>query len=435
MANQWFARQLKIALTSLYDPTVLRTSALIDLLGMAQRHDPVAGLRSALVDSIEALRPGHSTPQGSRAWRAYQILRRRYTEGLGQRQLASDLGLGIRQLQREEKLAREMLAEQLWLAYDLESKLPADAFCESDEEQEPPGSSNDSVQEELEWLRSSVPVQPTDICDLIRDILTIVEPLTRKSQVTVACLLPEANQAPLRAPILRQALLDIVTTAIGYVPGGLLHIDAHCSARRIDIQLRAFAGQAAVINRPSGAKSLSMAEHLIQLCDGSLLLAAFETASEHGPAAFSATISLQLPVQTPVLVIEDNADSLQLIQRYLADSPYLFVGAQDGRRGLELAREYCPRAVLLDIMMPAQDGWAVLGQLREHQETSHIPVIVCTLLSQRDLAMALGAAGFLQKPINRTELLFVLQQLVAGSGAGPGLGLGLDLDQGLNVRQ
>lgn len=423
--NEWFAGQLKTALASLYDPTVLRSSPLVELLGVAQRQDPTAGLRNALTDSIESLRPSGNTPHESRAWRAYQILRRRYIEGLGQRQIAADLGLGVRQLQREEKLARELLAEQIWDVYGLQERVSSDAVAISDDErdlQDEPA--EDPVAEELEWLRSSVPVQLTGVAELVEDVLKTVEPLSRKASVTVTCRSSQTQQVPLRAPVLRQALLDIVSTVLGYAPGGRLSIDVQCVPQSIRITLKAHAAAHAAAHSAAAApagysESLAVAERLVQICDGAFHITTQAEKVFDPLLVFSACLAIQVVQQKSVLVIDDNADSLQLIQRYLAGSPYVFVGAQDARRGMELAIRQPPSAVLLDIMMPAQDGWSVLAQLREHLQTSHVPVIVCTLLSQRDLALALGAAGFLRKPVSRAELLATLDQQTAPAPSAP----------------
>ena len=79
------------------------------------------------------------------------------------------------------------------------------------------------------------------------------------------------------------------------------------------------------------------------------------------------------------------------------------------------------RAILLDIMMPQRDGWTLLGQLREHPDTHAIPVIVCSILPQEQLALVLGAAAFLRKPVSRADLLRALAQLLESQNpaAGP----------------
>jgi CheY-like chemotaxis protein len=60
------------------------------------------------------------------------------------------------------------------------------------------------------------------------------------------------------------------------------------------------------------------------------------------------------------------------------------------------------------VMMPEVDGWKVMSKLRQHPLTSHIPILVCTILAQENLALALGASGFVQKPVTRRALLEAL---------------------------
>ena len=124
-----FLGYLRTALTHLYDPGVLRSGPLAALFGLEGRGDRATALQRLLTDAIEACRPQGAAQTGAAqtgagAWRAYQVLRRRYIEQLPQSAVAADLGLSVRQLQREEKLARELLADQLWARYDLDAGRP-----------------------------------------------------------------------------------------------------------------------------------------------------------------------------------------------------------------------------------------------------------------------------------------------------------------------
>ena len=117
-----FLGYLRTALAHLYDPGVLRASPLATVFGFEERGDRATALQRLLTDAIEACRPtGGAAQTGAGAWRAYQVLRRRYIEQLPQSAVAADLGLSVRQLQREEKQARELLADQLWARYDLDA--------------------------------------------------------------------------------------------------------------------------------------------------------------------------------------------------------------------------------------------------------------------------------------------------------------------------
>ena len=122
-------------------------------------------------------------------------------------------------------------------------------------------------------------------------------------------------------------------------------------------------------------------------------------------------VELHLPQPfKEMLIIDDNPDVITLIQRYLAHSSYSVVGVQDAQEGIEVARKMQPFVIILDIMMPKSDGWEVLQKLKNHSETSHIPVLVCSVLDTPELALSLGASYYLRKPPGRVDLLAILAQ-------------------------
>ena len=119
-----------------------------------------------------------------------------------------------------------------------------------------------------------------------------------------------------------------------------------------------------------------------------------------------------LPVaERTVLVIDDNEDLLKLFSRYLSPHHYRVVTAENAAKALELARRLQPHAITLDLMMPRQDGWDVLQTLLNQPTTRHIPVLVCSVLQQSELALSLGATAFLEKPVTEPMLLAALRAL------------------------
>ncbi|RYC29625.1 response regulator [Lichenibacterium minor] len=100
-----------------------------------------------------------------------------------------------------------------------------------------------------------------------------------------------------------------------------------------------------------------------------------------------------------VLVIDDDPDQRALMTRFLKREGFRVQVAPDGRKGLEMARSLHPRAILLDVMMPGIDGWSVLGMLKADADMADIPVVMVTSVEQRGLAAALGATGYVQKPV------------------------------------
>jgi CheY-like chemotaxis protein len=132
--------------------------------------------------------------------------------------------------------------------------------------------------------------------------------------------------------------------------------------------------------------------------------------TESGPEITGFEFLLPIAEHT-VLVVDDNEDVLKLYQRYLHSSGYRVATAQTSEEALTLARQIRPDAITLDLMMPEQDGWDLLQRLLHQPDTHHIPIIVCTVLKQKALALSLGATTFLEKPVSRQALLSALQLL------------------------
>ena len=109
-----------------------------------------------------------------------------------------------------------------------------------------------------------------------------------------------------------------------------------------------------------------------------------------------------------MLVVDDHAETIDLLKRCLEGTGYRMIATHEPQRALGLALEEQPCAILLDVMMPDMDGWEVLTRLKQHEATAAIPVIVCTVLDQSELALSLGAYAFVRKPIRREALLALL---------------------------
>ena len=110
-----------------------------------------------------------------------------------------------------------------------------------------------------------------------------------------------------------------------------------------------------------------------------------------------------------VLVIDDEPAVRDLMQRFLAKEGFRVVTAASGEEGLRLAREaLSPLAITLDVMMPGMDGWAVLAALKADPELADIPVIMLTMLDDKNLGFALGASDYLTKPLDRERLTAIL---------------------------
>ncbi|HKI86979.1 MAG TPA: response regulator, partial [Thermoanaerobaculia bacterium] len=112
-----------------------------------------------------------------------------------------------------------------------------------------------------------------------------------------------------------------------------------------------------------------------------------------------------------VLVIDDDQAARELGQRILVREGYRVAMAEGGEEGLEKARALHPAAITLDVVMPGMDGWAVLEALKKDPETAEIPVVMVTMMDDREMGVALGATEYLTKPIDRERLASLLSRL------------------------
>jgi two-component system, cell cycle response regulator DivK len=104
-----------------------------------------------------------------------------------------------------------------------------------------------------------------------------------------------------------------------------------------------------------------------------------------------------------ILVIEDDPDNQFLVRILLEQGGYAVVGAGDGREGLETALRILPDLILLDLTIPAIDGWQLAAELKAKPSTRHIPVVALsahTLPGDRSRAQEAGCDGFIAKPLD-----------------------------------
>ena len=116
------------------------------------------------------------------------------------------------------------------------------------------------------------------------------------------------------------------------------------------------------------------------------------------------------PGSTTILAIDDDATVRDWMERSLTHHGFHALTASGGREGLELARQLLPSVIVLDVMMPGMDGWAVLTALKADPILADIPVVMATILEDRNMGYALGASDYLTKPVDRKRLLAILNR-------------------------
>lgn len=412
-------RELRHVLRHLYDPDVLRASPLTRLLPV-DPEDASTALREILIKAIQALKPSPNVSRQSSAWRTYYTLTARYIQQFPQAEVARALGVSTRQMRRQDNLALRMLLDYLHGQYGLLSKLHSEPLTA---EEQCSGSPNDLVplsrEEELHWVQQSQSAEEVNFYELVRGLLKTVQPLATRANVEIIVHVPESLPTLfVQAAALRQALLTVLTAFIRQVPGGRVTIAAEACGGQLFVRMVPYRSSAAVSYLPecNAGGCLEVARQLVELTGGELQVHSLSDQS----GLFVAEMIYSIGERPVVLVVDDNRDALQLFERYLAGSRFAFVGTAEPEQALDLAERCKPQIIVLDIMLPRVDGWEILERLREHPQMRHIPIVVSTILPQQELALALGAAAFVQKPVSRATLLSVLEEQLARTYSAPG---------------
>jgi len=406
----------------LYDYAYLQAHPLIALTGPAGPNaSPGRTLHQILQGAIDALKPPDDTYFASPFWRAYRCLCLRYREMLNMPQVADELGIGPRQCRRAHHEAMEAITSALWRRYiAIESASDRAALSTAD----PPTNQESSAQLETEMARmvEDSTHEMTDLVGSIDGILITLEPLARVRRVHLSsALTPGVPPVAINHSSLRQLLLAAFQHAIDWVQEGQVVVTAVTGktlpgppiGKRVTLSINAFRFvPLQARGNATASPHLVVARQLIASYGGTVEIAG-------GDERLSLLLALPTGRLTAVLVVDDNPDALRLYRRYLGAGRYLILEASSGPQALESALTAGPDVIILDIMMPVQDGWEILQNLRGHPLTREVPVIVCSVLPEEDLALALGAVAFLPKPLNQQQLLTALDRCAVKTTAHP----------------
>ncbi len=203
----------------------------------------------------------------------------------------------------------------------------------------------------------------------------------------------------------RQALLSLLTAAIRCVPGGEVSIKAEVHDKEVCVQIRPVSYRiTSSLTRGEEVESMEIVRKLVEYSGGRLKV----IPGGGGREPFIAKLKFPIVEQITVLAIDDNPDTLSLLQRYVSGTRYYLVGTRDAEQALAMVEKLLPQIIVLDIMLPGVDGWELLGRLREHPKNRGVPIVVCTILPEEELALALGATAFIRKPVSRGDFLSAL---------------------------
>lgn len=404
MDRKQFFTALRTALMQLNDFQSLRRNPLFPLLTVPPTASPLQ-LQKNLLDGIEALKRRGGAADG----RAYEILYYRYVEQQSQDDLAFQMGISVRQLRREQVNALELLADLLWQQFKLNEHLaatPEPAEAPMQTETAPLPAPEPALHQEFVWLREQFMAEASDILVEWRAAVGDAAIMAHQRHVLLQEELPATLEIVAIPPlVLRQVLLTALTAGIAQAAPGVLQIEIVRRERHVSVTVRPSKTQ--VEDQPANDQSALALQTI------SLLLAPYNGWA----CTWAGGLQVWAPVEggIPVVLIEDNPDTRLLFHRYVEHSPYCLYTATDAEGAIALTQEVAVRAFILDIMLPKSDGWDVLTRLRHHPSTQTLPVVVCSILPQAELAQWLGATTFLQKPVSQPLFLETLRCLTVSA--------------------
>jgi len=297
--------------------------------------------------------------------------------------------------------------------------------------------------------RMEISIEDVDLHDIIKSVMSTAIALVKDKPIEL-----QQSIAP-DLPILRgdarrisQVLLNLVGNATNFTESGFIRVEAKATPTEViisvadsgvgihpDQQQRIFEPFTQIdgsSTRRAGGTGLglSISKSFVEMHGGHIWV---ESTLGEG-STFYVTLPVQAPPQALeeasqeqpepepepdqrlVLSVDDDEGVITLFRRYLSKRGYRVIGLTNSKTVVEKARQLHPIAITLDVMMPDKDGWQVIQELKADPTTRHIPVIMCTIVSEKEYGLSLGATDYLVKPILEDDLVAALERLDRTAG-------------------
>ena len=298
----------------------------------------------------------------------------------------------------------------------------------------------------IEAGKMTIYVEAFAVKGMLDDVVSTIQPLIAKNSNTleVKC---EGDPGTIRADLtkVRQTLFNLLSNAAKFTENGTLTVTTRreiqdgqerivftvqdtgigMTPEQLSRLFQAFSQADSSTTRKYGGTGLGLAiskkfcvmmggDISVQSAPGEGTAFTFwlpvEVVAEEQPAPVAVTAPPEAPNLPLILVVDDDPAVREVMGRSLAKEGYDVRLAADGKTGLEMARTLKPRVIILDVMMPGMDGWAVLSVLKSDPDLHGIPVILATMIEDKQMGFALGAQEYLTKPVERERLISVLKR-------------------------
>jgi CheY-like chemotaxis protein len=383
---------LQDALKHLYDPDYQPGERLYTVTSCDLRDGPVPVL-SAVVQAIQGMEPSPDAPLDSREALLYDVLYHRYVLKLTQDETAEALNISVRHLNRVQREAAHLLATRLWNRSQRPA-VPGETVSGGAE------AWHRQVRREVAALSRDGGGVAAELDVVVSAVFRIAGVLAQEQGIALEI---DAVQSDLLVRVhpsaLRQVFLGVARELLRHMSSGRIIWETKCAGERAVIT-------AVAEPVPTGRSvDVTLAEALLSLHSGSITVV-------HEDMQLCVTMTVPavsgIPRKRIVVAIDDNTDLVTLYQSYCIGTGYEIVHVREGQRALSAIEEYAPDAIILDVMLPDIDGWDLLMDLHNHPATKRIPIIVCSVITDEQLALALGATLYLPKPVWRQQLIDAL---------------------------
>jgi CheY-like chemotaxis protein len=394
-----FEEQIRDTLQHLCDPEFQPNELLFTLLGVHPA-DGYGAIQSLILGAINDLEPNTVLPIENRARRAYEILRLRFVLGLTQEETADYLHMSRRSLQRFQVEAIHWLVLHLWEKPWVHGGEGGRPLSES---------VSDSAESKVDWqaqadlelasLKDSAPGVNADLAEVIAGMEEVIRVLSTCHGVRVErSIVQDGLRVAIHPAAMRQTLIGAIRRLLPIMDESLT-----LYAVLQDGQIRI------TLTGPVKADSENCD---VDLVDGIIAPPGLSVTVEWDAGSIFLILRVPSAEQYAVVVVEDNEDMVNFYRRCCDGTPFRIKPRTPSSAIVEQIEASSPDAIVLDVMLPGVDGWQILMTLHERPVTREIPVIVCSVVREEELAMTLGAACFLAKPVQPRRLVSALEQVI-----------------------
>jgi len=299
----------------------------------------------------------------------------------------------------------------------------------------------------IEAGRMDVNLTPFSLNAMLNNIKDSLLPLAKQKDLALKLIIPDdLPKIKTDEAKLYKVLQNIINNAVKFTEKGRIDINTSFDNKNVYIDVKDTGIGISKINIPhifdefrqiDGSTSrqfegtglgLAIANKMIKILGGSINVKSilgegslfsvtipFKKNAEIGGSEVHNIQEIQPFISEPekkiVLVVDDSSKMINTISEFLNSSGYKVINATSGKMAIELAEKHHPFAITLDIVMPEMDGWEVLQLLKANSKTKDIPVIVVSVSDDRDTGFALGAVGYIQKPVDKNMLISEINKL------------------------